>query len=139
MKVKKGRAVLGETPTTIVSNIRSKNISFCCAMSRFADKKYLIQHLTKFCFLTELHQKLDDLNLNGCCFIMDNVAFHKCTTIKEFFIASGHTVRYLPPYLPALNPIEEAFSEWIMLLAEQLHVFRRWLSGLAYDYILVVS
>ena len=43
---------------------------------------------------------------------MDNVAFHKCTTIKEFIIASGHTVRYLPPYSPALNPIEEAFSKW---------------------------
>jgi len=41
-----------------------------------------------------------------------NVAFHKCTTIKEFIIASGHTVRYLPPYSPALNPIEKAFSKW---------------------------
>ena len=107
MRVKKGRAVQGETPTTIVLNIRSKNISVCCVMSRLQIliKKYLIQHLTKFCFLTELHQKLDDLNLNGCCFIMDNVAFHKCTTIKEFIIASGHTVQYLKPYSPALNPI----------------------------------
>ena len=43
---------------------------------------------------------------------MDNVTFHKCTTIKEFIIASGHTVRYLPSHLPALNPIEEAFSKW---------------------------
>ena len=42
---------------------------------------------------------------------MDNVAFHQYTTIKEFIIASGHTVRYIPPYSPALNPIKEAFSK----------------------------
>ena len=94
MRVKKESAVIGEIPTTIIINICSKNISICYAMPRMQvlHKKYLTMSLIKIYFMTELHQKCNHQNLNGYYFIMDNVAFHKCTTIKQLIIASSHTV-----------------------------------------------
>jgi len=117
MRIKQGRAVIGQTPSTVVTNIRSRNISICCAMSRLQiiHKKMSNSPFNGNLFLdymVELHDILKYMNLNGCCFIMDNVAFHKCASVKEFITANGHTVQYLPPYSPALNPIEEAFSKW---------------------------
>jgi transposase len=42
--------------------------------------------------------------------IMDNVRFHKTIEIKNFFIQNNIKFDYLPPYSPALNPIEEFIS-----------------------------
>ena len=38
--------------------------------------------------------------------IMDNATFHKGTEMKEILHKAGHTLLYLPPYSPDLNPIE---------------------------------
>jgi len=46
----------------------------------------------------------------GDIVIMDNVALHKVTGIREAIAARGATLRYLPPYSPDLNPIEKFFS-----------------------------
>ena len=62
--------------------------------------------------IAEIIKKLGNQNLQGCCFIMDNVTFHKCAPIKQFITDKDHTVLYLPPYSPAFNLIEDAFSKW---------------------------
>lgn len=42
---------------------------------------------------------------------MDNLSAHKDEKIRELIEQQGCEVLYLPPYLPDLNPIEEAFAK----------------------------
>lgn len=42
--------------------------------------------------------------------IMDNAAIHKNIKTKELIEKEGHTLLYLPPYSPDLNPIEQKWS-----------------------------
>jgi transposase len=47
----------------------------------------------------------------GDIVIMDNLASHKVSAVKEMIEAAGATLRYLPPYSPDLNPIENMWSK----------------------------
>ena len=38
--------------------------------------------------------------------VMDNATFHKRKDTQLAIIQAGHTLEYLPPYSPDLNPIE---------------------------------
>lgn len=42
---------------------------------------------------------------------MDNLAAHKVAGVREAIEAQGAELRYLPPYSPDLNPIEQAFAK----------------------------
>jgi transposase len=42
--------------------------------------------------------------------IMDNAAFHKHPTTRKIIEDAGHTLLYLPPYSPDLNPIEHRWA-----------------------------
>jgi len=117
MRVTKGRSLVGTTPIVMVPNLRSKNISVCCAMSRnemlFSKVSHKSYNALKFEeFITSLCDILSMKNLDKCIFIMDNVAFHKCSSIRNVIENMGHVVNYLPPYSPSLNPIEKAFQKW---------------------------
>jgi transposase len=79
-------------------------------MKKLIDKPY-----NKIEFTLFLDALFEEINLKalGCCvFIMDNVAFHKVSGVREKFPMNGHSVEYLPPYSPSLNPIENAFAKW---------------------------
>ena len=43
--------------------------------------------------------------------IMDNATFHKGEEMKQAFQEAGHTLLYLPPYSPDLNPIEPKWAQ----------------------------
>ena len=43
--------------------------------------------------------------------IMDNAAFHKSKAMKKSLENAGHTLEYLPPYSPDLNPIEHKWAQ----------------------------
>ncbi len=43
--------------------------------------------------------------------IMDNATFHKRKDIQEAIRKAGHTLEYLPPYSPDLNPIEHKWAQ----------------------------
>lgn len=43
--------------------------------------------------------------------IMDNAAFHKKTSTKQLIDNAGHTLEFLPPYSPDLNPIEHKWAQ----------------------------
>jgi len=47
----------------------------------------------------------------GDIVIADNLSSHKVAGVKEAIEAVGATIRYLPPYSPDLNPIEQLFSK----------------------------
>jgi transposase len=48
--------------------------------------------------------------------IMDNAAFHKHPSTRQLIQEAGHTLLYLPPYSPDLNPIEH---RWAALKAQR--------------------
>ncbi len=52
----------------------------------------------------------------GDVVVMDNLAAHKMTGIREAIAAVGASVLYLPPYSPDLNPIEQVFAKLKALL-----------------------
>ena len=47
---------------------------------------------------------------------MDNLPSHKVAGIREAIEAAGAELRYLPPYSPDLNPIEQVFAKLKALL-----------------------
>ena len=47
----------------------------------------------------------------GDIVIMDNLSSHKRAATKELIEEAGATLRFLPPYSPDFNPIEQAFSK----------------------------
>ena len=47
---------------------------------------------------------------------MDNLASHKVAGIRAAIEAAGAELRYLPPYSPDFNPIEQFFAKLKALL-----------------------
>ncbi len=43
--------------------------------------------------------------------ILDNATFHKGEEMVNALEAGGHTILYLPPYSPDLNPIEKKWAQ----------------------------
>jgi transposase len=43
--------------------------------------------------------------------VMDNATFHKGQKMQKLIQDAGHTLRYLPPYSPDLNPIEKKWAQ----------------------------
>ena len=48
--------------------------------------------------------------------VLDNLSSHKVAGVREAVEAAGATLRYLPPYSPDLNPIEQVFAKLKALL-----------------------
>jgi len=56
----------------------------------------------------------------GKVVLLDNVPFHHRTSIQALIEEQGATVKFLPPYSPEFNPIEECWSKlkaWLRKLA----------------------
>lgn len=112
-----GRSLIGTSPIKTVAAVRSRNFSTCAAMI----KNRLLYFKTIDCayntekygeFLRDLLVTLNNLNMFNCILIMDNCPIHKAASLREMVEANGHTIKFLPPYSPQLNPIEEVFSKW---------------------------
>jgi hypothetical protein len=43
--------------------------------------------------------------------VMDNATFHKGSDMKQAIEKAGHTLLYLTPYSPDLNPIEKKWAQ----------------------------
>ncbi|WP_442919737.1 transposase [Methylobacter sp.] len=52
----------------------------------------------------------------GDIVICDNLPAHKVADVQELIEARGATMKYLPPYSPDLNPIEQVFAKLKALL-----------------------
>ena len=48
---------------------------------------------------------------NKSIIVMDNAAFHKGKEMQKLIHDAGHTLLYLPPYSPDLNPIEKKWAQ----------------------------
>ena len=52
----------------------------------------------------------------GDIVIMDNLSAHKRAAVKIAIEAAGAELRFLPPYSPDLDPIEQAFAKFKNIL-----------------------
>ena len=66
--------------------------------------------------------------------VMDNATFHKRLDIQELIEEAGHTILWLPPYSPDLNPIEQMWAwvkrkrkEWRIDCIDTLFFYFLWL------------
>ena len=62
-------------------------------------------------FLAYLDQVLCPQLRPGQVVVMDNLGAHKVAGVRERIEATGAELRYLPPYSPDCNPIEQAWSK----------------------------
>ncbi len=63
------------------------------------------------CFLAWIEQMLAPTLRPGNIVVMDNLAAHKVAGVRQAIEICGAELRYLPPYSPDLNPIENAFAK----------------------------
>ncbi|MGP5177647.1 IS630 family transposase [Psychrobacter aquimaris] len=68
--------------------------------------------------------------------IMDNATFHKRKDTTELIESADHTILWLPPYSPDLNPIEQMWAwvkqkrkEWRLDCVDTLFFYFLWLCG----------
>jgi transposase len=62
-------------------------------------------------FLAYLEQVLCPQLRPTHCVVMDNLAAHKVTGVRELVEATGARLLYLPPYSPDFNPIENCWAQ----------------------------
>lgn len=67
-------------------------------------------------FLAWCEQMLAPILRSGDLVIMDNLPAHKVAGVRAAIEATGAMLRYLPPYSPDFNPIENAFAKLKALL-----------------------
>jgi transposase len=67
-------------------------------------------------FLAYVQQFLCPTLKPGDVVIADNLPSHRVAGIEQAIETTGATLRYLPPYSPDLNPIEQLFSKLKALL-----------------------
>lgn len=67
-------------------------------------------------FLAYVDQVLVPTLKPGDIVILDNLSSHKIDGVRQAIEAAGATLRYLPPYSPDLNPIEQMFAKFKALL-----------------------
>lgn len=65
---------------------------------------------TTVIFVAWVQQFLVPSLIPGQVVIMDNAAFHKSAKIREEIEKAGCSLKYLPPYSPDLNPIENYWA-----------------------------
>ena len=56
--------------------------------------------------------------------VFDNAAIHHLSTVVDSISAAGVLIRFLPPYSPDLNPIEETFSKVKSFLRDNQAVYQ---------------
>jgi transposase len=90
-----------------------KNVTLICSMtlSGMGPSVAVEGATTRTVFEAYVEQALLPNLSPGQVVVMDNLSAHKGARIRELVEGRGCELRYLPPYSPDLNPIEEAFSK----------------------------
>jgi len=93
--------------TTLLASMTHEGMGPCVAV---------VGSTTGEVFETYIEQVLSTALKPGQVVVMDNLAAHKGSKIRELIEAQGCELLFLPPYSPDLNPIEEAFAKVKALL-----------------------
>ena len=107
-----GRGLRGERVIGRVPFAGWKTLTFVASLrcDRMTAPMIIKGALNGEVFLAYVEQCLVPTLKRGDIVIMDNVPAHKVEGVQEAIEAVGATLRYLPPYSPDLNPIENAYS-----------------------------
>jgi transposase len=107
-RARRGHRVIGRVPwghwktMTFVAGLRHDAITapfvIDCAMTGAIFAAYIRQ-----CLVPTLSP--------GDIVVMDNLPAHKGAAVRQLIEAAGAELRYLPPYSPDLNPIEQGFAK----------------------------
>lgn len=112
-RAKRGQRLVAAVPhghwktTTFVAGLRHDDITAPFVIDR---------PMNAAIFRTYVERCLAPTLRPGDIVIMDNLSSHKVEGIAQAIEARGAKLRYLPPYSPDLNPIEQAFAKLKALL-----------------------
>jgi transposase len=113
-----GRAIRGRRLLAKVPHGRWRTLTFLAALrhDRIAAPCVLDGPINGLSFLAYVEQILAPTLAPGDIVIMDNLGSHKRQAIRRAIRAAGAKLLFLPPYSPALNPIEQVFAKLKTLL-----------------------
>jgi transposase len=109
----RGDRVIGHVPhrhwltSTFLAGLRCDGIIAPCLFNCALDGEL---------FLAYVEQQLAPSLLPDDIVIADNLSSHKVAGVREAIEACGASLRFLPPYSPDLNPIEQAIAKLKELL-----------------------
>jgi transposase len=108
-----GRCRRGERLVSAVPNGRWHTTTFVAALrhDRLTAPCVFDGPMNAECFRAYVEQCLVPTLQPADIVILDNLSSHKVAGIREAIEAVGAHVRYLPPYSPDLNPIEQLFAK----------------------------
>jgi transposase len=113
-----GRAPRGERLRSSVPHGHWKATTFTGALrfSGMTAPMVLDGAMNGAAFLAYVEQFLAPTLRPGDVVILDNLPAHKAAGVRETIERVGATLRFLPPYSPDFNPIENAFAKLKALL-----------------------
>jgi transposase len=114
----RGRAPRGQRLRAGVPHGHWKTTTFTGALrlSGMTAPMVLDGPMTRAWFLAYVEQVLCPTLQPGDVVILDNLPAHKGPAIRQAIEATGAVLRFLPPYSPDFNPIENAFAKLKALL-----------------------
>jgi transposase len=114
----RGRAPRGQRCRAPVPHGHWKTTTFTGALrlSGLTAPMVLDGPMNRDAFLTYVEQVLAPTLRPGDLVVMDNLPAHRCAGVRMAIEAAGARLRYLPPYSPDFNPIENAFAKLKALL-----------------------
>ena len=107
-RAKRGQRVVGRVPwghwktLTFLAGLRHDGITAPFVIDCPMNRTIFIEYLRR-CLVPTLKP--------GDIVIMDNLPAHKGPLVRQIIEAAGAELRYLPPYSPDLNPIEQAIAK----------------------------
>jgi transposase len=112
-RARRGARVVGAVPpghwktTTVVAALRHDGLSAPCVFDGAINGAR---------FLAYVEQVLAPTLRPGDVVVLDNLGAHKVKGVRQAIETAGAELRFLPPYSPDLNPIEQAFAKLKALL-----------------------
>jgi transposase len=109
----RGRSPVGDRLVAAVPHAHWKTTTFVAALRLDGMTAPLVIDgpMTGALFLAYVEQHLAPTLSPGEIVIMDNTSVHRVTGVEQAIAAKGATLRYLPPYSPDMNPIEQAIAK----------------------------
>ena len=114
MARRRGRAKRGQRAVGRVPWGHWKSVTFLAGLRQdgFVAPFVVDGAMTGPIFLAYLRQCLAPTLKPGDIVVLDNLPAHKLEEARGIVAAAGAELRYLPPYSPDLNPIEQAFAKF---------------------------
>ncbi|TBU21016.1 DDE-like endonuclease [Hamiltosporidium tvaerminnensis] len=117
----RGRNMRGESAYLSVTAARSRNISVVAAMNKYGMIYHKIHERAVNgedfkLFIKEIYESCQRQGILTPIFVMDNARIHHYRGLNDDEEIASYRIKYLPPYSPFLNPIENVLSPHLRIL-----------------------